>query len=133
MSLPTKMTEELAPYFKPFLSETEKVQVPFDEFEVSCPENATFRCWRIYMELVSILLRFTYAFHEGDWELFLISLAEVPLFGAINNFHSRWGAIFLADMRMLPTTAPEVHKKFYRWRLSPDMHRETLYVCVGFL
>ncbi|KAL8561204.1 hypothetical protein ACOMHN_029275 [Nucella lapillus] len=66
------------------------------------------------MKLVSILLRFTSSLRDGDWELFLSSFAEMlPWFGAFDHYHyTRWGTVFLADMNMLPTTAPEVHLGF---------------------
>ncbi|KAL8571746.1 hypothetical protein ACOMHN_060831 [Nucella lapillus] len=96
------------------LSSIEEVKVLFDEFESSSSENATYQYWRTYMKLVSILLRFTRSLRDGDWELFLSSFAEMlPWFGAFDHYHyTRWGTVFLADMNMLPTTAPEVHLGF---------------------
>lgn len=66
------------------------------------------------MNLVSILLRFTRALREGDWKLFLSSFAEMlPWFAVFDHVnYTRWGVIFLADMHLLPQTAPEVHKAF---------------------
>ena len=62
------------------------------------------------MKPVSILLRFTRAIREGKWDLYLSSFCEMlPYFGAFDHSnYTRWGVIFLADMKMLPQTAPEV-------------------------
>ncbi len=69
------------------------------------------------MKLVSILLRFTHAHCEGDWELFLTFAEMLPWFEAFDNIHySHWGAVFLTNMHMLTTAASEVHR-LYHWRL----------------
>ena len=59
------------------------------------------------MHLVSILLRFTRAIREGEWDLYLSWFA---IFDHVN--YTRWGVVFLADMRLLPKTAPEVYEAF---------------------
>ena len=66
------------------------------------------------MKLVSILLRFTRAIREGKWDLYLSSFSEMlPYFAAFDHSnYTRWGVIFLADMKMLPQTAPEIQQAF---------------------
>ena len=66
------------------------------------------------MKLVLILLRFTRALWDGDWKLFLTSFAEMlPWFAAFDHYYyTRWGAVFLADMNLLPVTAPDVFEGF---------------------
>ena len=66
------------------------------------------------MKLVTILLRFTLAIREGKWDLYLSSFSEMlPYFAAFDHStYTRWGVIFLADMKMLPQTAPEVQQAF---------------------
>ena len=66
------------------------------------------------MKLVSILLRFTRVIREGKWDLYLSSFSEMlPYFAAFDHSnYTRWGVIFLADMKMLPQTAPEVQQAF---------------------
>ena len=68
------------------------------------------------MHLVFIVLTFTRALREGDWELYLSSFAEMlPWFAAFDHVnYTRWGIIHLADMKLLPETAPEVHRGFQR-------------------
>ena len=68
------------------------------------------------MNLVSIFLRFTRALREGDWELYLSSFAEMlPWFAAYDHVnYTRWGVVYLVEMRLLPQTAPEVYQGFLR-------------------
>ena len=83
-------------------------------FDAAHYDNPSFCYWRQYMKLVSILLRFTRAIREGKWDLYLSSFSEMlPYFAAFDHLnYTRWGVIFLADMKMLPQTAPEVQQAF---------------------
>ena len=51
---------------------------------------------------------------SGKWDLYLSSFSEtLPYFAAFDHLnYTRWGLIFLADMKMLPQTAPEVQQAF---------------------
>ena len=53
------------------------------------------------------LVRLTRAIREGKWDLCLSSFSEMlPYFAAFDHSnYTRWGVIFLADMKMLPQTA----------------------------
>lgn len=86
------------------------------EFDATHQDDSTYRYWRQYMNLVSILLRFTRAIREGNWELYLSSFSEMlPWFAAFDHVnYTRWGVVFLADMKLLPHTAPEVYQGFQR-------------------
>ena len=77
-------------------------------------ENPNFAYWRQYMDLVSILLRFTRAARDGNWALYLSSFAEMlPWFALYDHVHyTRWGTVFLADMKQLHEVAPEVYEGF---------------------
>ena len=68
------------------------------------------------MSLVSILLRFTQVIREGEWDQYLSSISEMlPWFAAFDHVnYTRWGIVFLADMKLLPKTAPEVYEGFLR-------------------
>ena len=58
----------------------------FEEFDAEHKDDATFCFWRTYMQLVSILLRFTRAIREGNWDLFLSSFSEMlPWFAAFDH------------------------------------------------
>lgn len=96
------------------LSKMNPLMEIIQEFDSSHKENSTIQYWRMYMDIVSILLRFTRAIREGDWELFLASFSEMlPWFAVFDHVnYTRWGAIFLADMKMLSQTAPEVYSGF---------------------
>ncbi len=84
------------------------------EFDESHGDNPTFHYWRQYMDMVSILLRFTRALRSGNWKLFLSSLAEMlPWFAIYDHTnYTRWGTIFLADAAQLETKAPAVYNGF---------------------
>ena len=84
------------------------------EFDATRQDDSTYCYWRQYMHLVCILLRFTRAIREGTWELYLSSFAEMlPWFAAFDHTnYTRWGVIFLTDMKLLPRTAPEVCQGF---------------------
>ena len=79
-------------------------------FDAAYHDNPSFCYWKQYMKLVSILQRFT--IREGKWDLYLSSFSEMlPYFAAFDHTnYTRWGVIFLADMKMLPQTAPEVQQ-----------------------
>ena len=81
-------------------------------FDATHHDNPSFCYWRQHMKLVSILLRFTRVIREGKWGLYLSSFSEMlPYFVAFDfSNYTRWGVIFLADMKMLPQTAPEVQQ-----------------------
>lgn len=84
------------------------------EFDEAYADNLTFQYWRKYMKLVFILLRFTRALREGDWQLYLSAFSEMlPHFVAFDHTnYTRWGSIFLADMMQLELVAPEVFEGF---------------------
>ena len=84
------------------------------EFDGIYQDDSTYCYWRQYIHMVSILLRFTRAIREGDWELYLSSFSEMlPWFAAFDHVnYTRWGIVFLADMKRLPCTAPEVYQGF---------------------
>ena len=66
------------------------------------------------MHLVTILLRFTRAIRDSNWQLYLQSFAEMlPWFAAFDHVnYLRWGCVFLTDMKQLEKTAPEVYLGF---------------------
>ena len=66
------------------------------------------------MELVSILLRYIRAERTSNWELHLSSVTEMlPFFFAFDHFnYARWVIVYLADMHMLPQTAPDIYQEF---------------------
>ena len=59
---------------------------------------------------------------SGKWDLYLSSFSEtLPYFAAFDHLnYTRWGLIFLADIKMLLQTAPEVQQAFERG----DCHKE---------
>ena len=96
------------------IAQVSQVTELIKKFDAAHRDNTTFCYWRKYMNLVSILLRFTRALCEGDWELYLFSFAEMlPWFAAYDHVnYTRWGVVYLAEMRLLPQTASEVYQGF---------------------
>ena len=66
------------------------------------------------MHIVSILLWFTRAIRDSNWELYLQSFSGMlPWFAGFDKIHYlRWECVFLADMKQLEHTAPEVFEGF---------------------
>lgn len=102
------------PAYKLAMDEMGHVVDIIHEFDKAHQSNPTFCYWRQYMLLVSILLRFTRAIREGDWDLYLSCIAEMlPWFAAFDHVnYTRWASVFLSDMKALPHNAPEVHQAF---------------------
>ena len=77
-------------------------------------QNPTFVYWRQYMRLVQVLLRFIRAEREGNWGLHLSSFAAMlPWFAIYDHTnYTRWGTIYLAGMKNLEETHPDIYTEF---------------------
>ena len=66
------------------------------------------------MGMVEILLDFIRAEREGNWTLHLEAFAAMLPWLTIYDHtnYARWGPVYLADMRSLEKTAPEVSAEF---------------------
>ena len=79
------------------------------------------------MKLVSILLRFTRAIREGNWELPLLSFSEMlPWFVAFDHVNYTRRELF-SWRKLLPRSVPEVYQGCTRgvpgvsaWRLRDE-------------
>ena len=60
--------------------------------------------WWRYPEMLSILLNFTRAQREGNWELLLKSFCPMlPYFFRYDHLScAKWGSVFIAEMRQFP-------------------------------
>lgn len=90
---------------------TEGFQTALKQFASHRSENATFALWFGYMEMVSILLLYTRAQRDGDWNLHLASFKMMlPYFHQYAHLnYMKWGSIYYAEMQMLP---PEILSEF---------------------
>ena len=89
-------------------------QTVYDEFLTQkCQENVNFQFWWNYMEMIFILLDFTRAQREGDWELYLDSFrAMLPYFFRYDHLnYAKWGSVFIAEMEQLPYEVLQEFKK----------------------
>jgi len=93
---------------------SEKVQNLIEDFESTHSDNPNFRLWSAYMGMVDILLDFIRAEREGNWTLHLEAFAAMLPWLTIYDHtnYARWGPVYLADMRSLAKTAPEVSAEF---------------------
>lgn len=64
--------------------------------------------------MVSLLLQFLRAERTGNWKLHLSAFADMlPWFAVYDHTnYTRWGAVYLADMKQLEKTHPDVYKEF---------------------
>ena len=89
-------------------------QKVFGEFIKSeCEKNANFQFRLGYMEMVSILLMFTRAQREGNWNLHMASFFRmVPFFYRYDSQnYAQWGTIYIAEMKQLPDEVKEEFAK----------------------
>lgn len=100
----------------------------FNEFVESQSVNVKY--WFSYLELVNILLEFLYAERTGNWPLHLESFQKMlPWFFVYDHTnYSRWGCIYLSDMKNLEDMAPTVYKEYMEGqfvvkRLSGDFNK----------
>ena len=93
---------------------SEKIQDFMEKFEKAHSSNPNFKLWSTYMEMVEVLLNFIRAERDGNWALHLESFAAMLPWLTIYDHtnYARWGPVYLADMKNLEKTAPEVHAYF---------------------
>ena len=87
------------------------------KFKTFGKENSdSFMFWEEYLTMVHILLNYVRAERDGIWDLHLSPVAQMlPYFFAFDRInYSRWISVHLADMRLLPQTAPAVHNEFVK-------------------
>ena len=70
--------------------------------------SPTVKYWQQYLDMVFILLHFIRAESEGDWHLsaFAFILPWFAIYDHVN--YTQWGSVYLADMRQLETSHPDV-------------------------
>ena len=110
-----KETDELSQMFEDVVDALKQKQILclIEDFDKE-NQNPTFVYWRQYMWLVQILLWFIRAEREGNWNLHLSSFATMlPGFAVYDHSnYTRWGAIYLADMKNIEETHPDIFTEF---------------------
>lgn len=85
-----------------------------NEFHSMLKQNPNNAFWLQYLEMVEKLFSFIQASRDGDWllhlDLFAPMLPWMTIYDHVS--YARWGPVYLADMKRLAQTAPEVHKEF---------------------
>ena len=78
-------------------------------------KSVNFSFWWKYMEMISILLMFTRAQRDGNWELYLLSFRQmIPFYFQYDHQnYARWSIIYLAQMIQIPEQIREEFMKGY--------------------
>ena len=78
-----------------------------------CDKSPNFSFWWMYMEMVSVLLMFTRAQRDGDWELYMTSFRKmIPFFFIYDHQnYARWGVIYFILMMQIPE---EIREEFLK-------------------
>ena len=93
---------------------SDHVQGLLTTFAYTHCDNPNFRMWSTYMNMVEILLDFVRAERDGNWTLHLEAFAAMLPWLTIYDHtnYARWEPVYLADMKLLEMTAPEVYAEF---------------------
>lgn len=94
--------------------QTGAVQGLLESFEKEHSSNPNFTLWSTYMKMVEILMDFIRAERDGNWTLHLESFAAMLPWLTVYDHtnYARWGPVYLADMKGLQKSAPEVYSEF---------------------
>ena len=93
----------------------EKFKPLYNEYKaLGRRSSETFHFWDEYLKMVWLLLDFVHADRDSNWNLHLETFNDMlPYDRAFDHQnYFRWGTVYISDMRMLPTTAPSVHREF---------------------
>ena len=106
--------------FEKLVDESSHILELLDEYDSTQSTSSTFRFWRQYMGMVSIMMGFIRTDRDGDWKLHLYFFAKMlPWFALYDHVnYARWGPIYLADMSQLETSAPQVYSEFMKGKFS---------------
>ncbi|MES9879848.1 MAG: hypothetical protein ABW185_03105, partial [Sedimenticola sp.] len=91
-----------------------ELQTLVKKFSSELDADPNFKYWHSYIEMVDILLDFIRANRDGNWSLHIDAFAAMLPWMTIYDHtnYARWGPIYLADMKGLAATAPEVYAEF---------------------
>lgn len=84
------------------------------QFALQFRDEPNYKFWTNYINMVEVLLDFIRADRDGNWKLHLDSFAAMLPWMTIYDHtnYARWGPVYLADMKGLEATAPEIHAEF---------------------
>ena len=94
--------------------EDEALQDQVKRFDQQFSSNPNYTYWTNYLKMVEVLLDFIRANRDGNWELHLDAFTAMLPWMTIYDHtnYARWGPVYLADMKGLPITAPEIYAEF---------------------
>lgn len=89
-------------------------------------QNPEFQVFRSYMKMIMEMMLFVRAVRTGDWQLHLTTLELFTkyFFAHDRLNYARMIPLYLAEMRKLPESAPEVYKEFLdgNWVVNKNQH-----------
>ena len=90
------------------------VEVLYKEFLHTFSIEPNFKFWSEYIQIVQIMLDFIRPDRVGNWQLHLDSFAAMLPWLTIYDHtnYTKWGPVYLADMKSLEETAHEIHREF---------------------
>ena len=109
--------DELITSFDSLLKLIPPIVSTLRKFKTFRKENSdSFMFWEEYLTMVHILLNYVRSERDGTWDLHLSSVTRMlPYLFAFDRInYSQWISVYLADMRLLPQTAPAVHNEFVK-------------------
>lgn len=109
-----KDLDSMREYFAQLTDRCGRLITLLKDFDEVHKEDCNYVVWRQYMDMIGILLRFTRAAREGNWSLYVSAFSEMlPWMSVYDHInYLRWGTVFVADMKQLHITAPEVEEGF---------------------
>ena len=83
------------------------------KFKQDDDHGPTFKLWYEYLEMVKVLLMFTRAQREGNWDLHICAFKQMlPYFHIYDHTnYAKWGIIYIAEMNRLPDEVLEEFRK----------------------
>ena len=93
---------------------TSNMQALLKEYDAIHSEEPNYAFWVTYLEMVEILLDYIRANRDGNWKLHLDTFTAMLPYLTIYDHtnYARWGPVYLAEMKNLQTSAPELHREF---------------------
>ena len=87
----------------------------FETFNEQGREHSvTFHLWLQYIEDIELAMDYIAAARVPSWGQHLRCFVEILCYAVAYDCHNyaRWGPVYIAEMLLLPQTAPDVHEAF---------------------
>ena len=94
--------------------QSQNITDPLNQFDAFMSTSKNYAFWLSYMEMVETILNFIRTECEGNWQLHLESFAALLPWLVVydHNNYSRWGPVYLTEMKSLEKTALKIYAEF---------------------